>query len=89
MKLGGWVIMLTTMIMILSLIGVSTTLSPIIEAVGIYITDGDVQTADMESSSLWAELFASASGLLVTLGAASIVTIGLYAATKDLASLIP
>ena len=83
MKLGGWTIMLAVMIVLLSLMGVSTTLSPLAESVGIYVTDSVVQTADMESSSLWDELFNASSGILVTLAGTSLIGIGLYVWTKD------
>ena len=83
MKLGGWTIMLVTMILLLSFVGIDTSLSPLAETVGIYVTDSEIQTADMESSSFWDELFNSSSGILVTLGGASSIGIGLYIYTKD------
>jgi len=83
MKFGGWIVMLTTMIIILSLVGVTTTLSPLIESVGINIDNGEVEIADMESSSFWDYLFGSLTGLLVSLGATATVSVGLYLYTKD------
>lgn len=85
MKLGGWIVMLTTMIMFLSLLGLPTGLTPILEKVGINI-DSDtaqIESADIESSTLWNRIFGSGVGILVILGGAAIVAIGLFARGYD------
>jgi len=61
MKLGGWIVMITTMIIILSFIGVNTSLSPLVSNLGINITDAELQKVDIESSSLWERLFSESA----------------------------
>lgn len=57
MKLGAWVVMLTVMITIMSFLGINTAVSPLINNIGINITDGNLINADLESSPLWVKLF--------------------------------
>ena len=51
MRLQGWLIMLTAIIMFLSLLGLPVGLDPILEAVGINIDSSNAQlvSADIES----------------------------------------
>ena len=85
MKLGGWLVMLTAMIMFLSLLGLPTGLNSTLEKVGINIDSDTAQleSADIESSTLWNKIFGSGVGILVILGGAAIVAIGLFARGYD------
>ncbi len=85
MRLQGWLIMLTAMIMFLSLLGLPVGLDPILEAVGVNIDSSNAQlvSADIESSNFWAKLFGGTSGILIILGAGAVVTIGLLARGYD------
>ena len=77
MKLGGWVVMIVTMILFLSLIGIETGLNPILSSIGISVGT-DSTTADIENSSFWIYLLA----LLVTVSAGTLV-IGLFGKGYD------
>jgi len=85
MKLGGWLVMLTAMIIFLSLLGLPTGLNSTLEQVGININQdtAQIESADIESSSLWERIFGSGIGILVILGGAAIVAIGLFARGYD------
>ena len=85
MKLGGWLVMLTAMIMFLSLLGLPAGLDGILGTVGISLneTTFELESADIESSNFWKELFGGTSGILIVLGTAAIVTIGLFARGYD------
>lgn len=83
MKLGGWIVLITVMITFLSLIGFSTSFSPILNSLGIVINDGIVSSVDLESSSFFDYLFNSLTGFFITLALTSAVVAGLYIATKD------
>ncbi len=85
MKLQGWLITLTGMIMFLSLLGLPTGLTPILDGLGIVIdpVTAELQTADLENSNLWSKIFGSGVGILVLLGGAAVVSIGLFARGYD------
>ena len=85
MKLGGWLVMLTALIMFLSLLGLPAGLDGILGTVGINVneTTSELESADIESSNFWKELFGGTSGILITLGVTAAVTIGLYVKTGD------
>ncbi len=85
MRLQGWLIMLTAMIMFLSLLGLPVGLDPILKGVGVNITSSNAQlvSADIESSSFWAKLFGGTSGILIIIGAGAVLTIGLLARGYD------
>ena len=85
MKLGSWLVMLTALIMFLSLLGLPAGLDGILDTVGINInqTTSEIESVDMEGSSFWSELFNGTSGILILLGGAAIVTIGLFARGYD------
>jgi len=59
MKLGGWVVTLSAMIIFLSLLGLPTGLNSILTSVGITIspTTSEVVTADIEQSTIWDSIF--------------------------------
>ena len=85
MKLQGWLIMLTAMIMFLSILGLPVGLDPVLDGLGINIDQdtGEVKSADIESSSLWAKIFGGTSGILIILGGAAVIAIGLFARGYD------
>lgn len=61
MKLGGWIVMITCMVLFLSLIGIDTGLSSILDSLGIGIGT-DSTTADLENSSFWVYLLVILAG---------------------------
>ncbi len=85
MKLQGWLVTLTGMIMFLSLLGLPTGLTPILDGLGVTIDPltAELQTADLENSNLWAKIFGSGTGILIILGVGAVVTIGLLARGYD------
>ncbi len=85
MKLQGWLMMLTAMAMFLSLLGLPTGLTPVLDGLGISInsTTSEVITADLENSNLWNKIFGSGTGILIIVGGAAIITIGLFARGYD------
>ncbi len=84
MKLQGWIIMLTAMVMFLSLLGLPIGFDSILNAIGADI-DSDttqVNSIDIENSSFWSKIFGD-NGILVLLGLGAVVTIGLFARGYD------
>jgi len=85
MKLGGWLVMLTAMVMFFTFIGIGlpTGLNSILEKVGIDInqTSLELVSADIESSTFWDEIFGSTGILIAVL--ASTVIIGFFAKGYD------
>lgn len=83
MRLGGWVMMLSAMIIFLTLIGMETGLTTTLDSLGISInqTSGEF-VADIESSSIWDAIFGTA-GVLVLIGTAGLVLIGLFGRGYD------
>jgi hypothetical protein len=84
MKLGAYVIMLLTMMIVLEFVGVPTGLSTTLESFGITINQNtsELINADIESSSIWANLFLEGSGILIVVLAGTAV-IGLFARGYD------
>ena len=95
MKLGGWVVMLTAMMMFLTFVGVPTSFTPTLDSLGINIDNetAQLQSADIESANFFKVLFSktaidlfgiklSAGILIVLLGGVSII-IGLFAKGYD------
>jgi len=96
MKLGGWIMMLTVMILFLSLMGLTIPgLNPISQSMGITINESSSQitSVDVESSSLWNKLFGTAAftvlgveitgGILLVLLGTGAVVVGLFAKGYD------
>lgn len=83
MRLGGWVMMLSAMIIFLTLIGMETGLTTTLDSLGISInqTSGEF-VADIESSSIWDAIFGTA-GVLILIGTAGLVLIGLFGRGYD------
>lgn len=85
MRLGGYMIMLITMLMILPLLGINTGTQNILSYVGINIdtTTGTLNSADIESSSFWDIIFNTNSGILFIVGTAGAILIGLFGKGYD------
>ena len=85
MKLGGWLIMLTGMMLFLTLMGFPTAFTSTLETLGININPETAQFTDIdiEGGGFFQKLFASSSGVLILLGTAAIITIGLFARGYD------
>ena len=85
MKLGGWLMMLTGLIIFLSLLGLPAGLDGILDTIGVDINQdtSQITSADMESSGFWGKLFGGTSGILIVLGTGAIITIGLFARGYD------
>ena len=82
MKLGGWVVMLTGLILFLTFVGISTGLDDILVSVGI-MEGTEVTGGNLGGSSLFGQIF-TGTGFLVTLGLTSLISIGLYITSKDI-----
>jgi len=96
MKLGGWLVMLTVMVLFLSFIGLDIAgLNPISEGMGITTnsTNSEVISADLESSTFWGRLFGEATfslfgieftaGILIILLGTGAIIVGLFARGYD------
>lgn len=84
MKLGGWLIMLTALIMIVAVMGMNTGLNSTLAKLGVNVTStGTVVSADVESSTFWDKLFSSSGFLVAISGLGLIVTIGMFARGYD------
>jgi hypothetical protein len=87
MKLGGWCVMLTCMMVFLTLMGVSTTFNSQLSSLGMNVTNestGTTVIGDMEGSYFWDYIFGSGTGILVTLlTVGGVIGVGLYIVTKD------
>lgn len=78
MKLGAWMVMLTTMLIFLTLLGIETGLNYVLETIGIDISNSTLQGADVISSSFWTV----ALGVLTIVSGGSVI-IGLFAKGYD------
>lgn len=84
MKLGGWLVMLTGMMLFLTFIGLPTIFSSTLSQIGITTNSTSALPAniDIESSNFWGELFGSSGTFLVILAGGAVV-IGLFARGYD------
>ncbi len=89
MKLGGWMIMLITMMVVLEFTGVPTGLSGVLGTFGVDINPAtaDLITADMENSGFFAKIFGNL-GILVALAAGGAIIVGLFAKSYDVSLVI-
>lgn len=85
MKLQGYLVTLTAMVIFLGILGMPIGLNAITEGIGVSIDQdtGQVISADIESSSFWNSIFGGANGILIILGGAAVVAIGLFARGYD------
>ena len=83
MKLGGWMMMMVAMVMFISLVGIPTPLSGVLEPFGMSVNPdtGDIN-ANLEGSGFWQKWFHKKTGLLVVLGVGAVI-IGLFARSYD------
>jgi len=86
MKLGGWIVMLVSLVLFVTIFGVETSISPILDKVGITInssiTTVEGITMDPEGSTFWGWIFGT-GGFLVALGVGGLVAIGLFGKGYD------
>lgn len=90
MKLGGYMVMITTLIAILTLVGIDTGVNSVLEYVGININadTSTINSVDAESSSFWDSIF-EATGVLLLLGVAGgAILIGLFGKGYDVSLVI-
>jgi len=90
MKLGAYTVMLTVLLLVLTFAGLNTTLTDPLEFVGIQVdnTASTVTGVDVENSSFWSNIFGSTAGILILLGTAGIVLIGLFGKGYDVSLII-
>lgn len=83
MKLGGWLVMLTVMILFCTFMGFNLKLDTILDKVGINVDQdtSKLESADIESSSFWSKIFSSTGILIIVVG--SMVVIGFFAKGYD------
>jgi MFS family permease len=87
MKLGSWVVMLLTMIIIMEFIGLPTGLGTILNDFGVSVnpTTHELINADIENSNFFSKIFLTGSGVLALLLASGVgaVIIGLFSKSYD------
>ena len=86
MKLGGWVVMLSAMVLFLTLLGLPTGLNSILDSIGISInpTTSEIISADIETSSFWDAIFGTTGILVAIIGTAiGSIVIGLFGKGYD------
>lgn len=88
MRLGGWIVLLTAMILFLTVVGVDTQLTGPLGVMGIVVSSetSEITDADIENSTFWSKLFNSEEGnqgWIYALGVTGIVIIGLFAKGYD------
>jgi hypothetical protein len=83
MKLGAWMMMLTGMITFLTLVGVPTGLTSILNTLGINIANGAFVSADTTLSSFYTTVIAA-----LALASAGSIIIGLFAKGYDVSLII-
>lgn len=84
MKLGEYVIVLLTMMVVLEFVGVPTGLSTTLNNYGIYINPAtsELISADLGASGFWDYLLGNSGVLLLLLGAGAII-VGFFAKGYD------
>jgi len=100
MKLGGWMVMLTAMMMFLTFMGVPTSFTPTLDILNIDINSStsELQEADIEGSTLFKSLFIDeaidlfgislSGGILIALIGGGSLIIGLFAKGYDVSLVI-
>lgn len=85
MKLGGWLVMLSAMVIFLTIMGIPTGLTSIFNFMGLNISPitSSITSLDTESSTFWDYLFKDGVGILVLLGVAGTILIGLFGKGYD------
>jgi len=84
MKFSEWVVVLLVMAIFLSLVGIPTGITSVMNDYGVNITTaGGIQTADMGNSGFFNYLFGTGTGILIVLIGSGAVIIGLFAKSYD------
>ncbi len=85
MKLGGFVMMLTGMMLVLTFVGFPTAFTSTLDTLGFNINPETAEFVgmDVEGGGFFQKVFGSSGGVLILLGGAAIVTIGLFARGYD------
>lgn len=83
MKLGGWIITLTVMVLILTIIGLPTGFTTLLETMGFKFSPaGNIDAYDLSNSTFWSWIF-GLTGILAVLGGGGLVVIGLFGKGYD------
>lgn len=90
MKLGGFIILLLSLIMFLEFVGVPTGASSILGSFGLEINPvtAELNSADIESSNFFDWIFGDGSGILLIATTGGALIIGLYAKSYDTSLII-
>ena len=86
MRLGGWVVTLSAMIMFLTLMGLPTGLDDIMTSIGVTTnsTTSAIISADVEQSTFWSKIFGTTGILVLIIGTGvGSVLIGLFGKGYD------
>jgi len=86
MRLGGWMVMLTGLVLFLTLVGLPTGLTSILNSLGITINPvtAEITAIDIESSSFWSEIFGTTGILVAVIGTGvGSVLVGLFGKGYD------
>lgn len=86
MRFSAWCMMLVAMMMFMTIAGVTTSFNSILDNIGFTQVDGTagvMLVGDVSNSSLWNSLFGT-TGLIVAIGAGSLISIGLFVVTKEI-----
>jgi len=86
MKLGGWVVMLSAMVMFLTLMGLPTGLNSIMTSMGVTTnsTTSEIVSVDVEQSSIWDKIFGTTGILVLIIGTGvGSILIGLFGKGYD------
>lgn len=82
MKLGEFCVVILVMIMFMQFMGLDTGLGDVATGYGFIIGDGQLESADIESSTQYSSIFGIA-GILVLLGLSSAVIVGFFTRSFD------
>ena len=86
MRLGGWVVTLSAMIMFLTLMGLPTGLDSIMTSIGVTTnsTTSEIVSVDVEQSTIWSKIFGTTGILVLIIGTGvGSVLIGLFGKGYD------
>ena len=86
MKLGGWVVMLSAMVMFLTLMGLPTGLDSIMTSIGVNTnsTTFEIVSVDVEQSTIWDKIFGTTGILVLIIGTGvGSILIGLFGKGYD------
>jgi len=86
MKLGGWVVTLSAMILFLTLMGLPTGLDSIMTSIGVTTNSStsEIVSADIEQSTIWSKIFGTTGILVLIIGTGvGSVLIGLFGKGYD------